>query len=498
MSQRHINDDLPDSEAVIAAANDIIAEWVSEDITVRERLRRLYTRTAKIHSSVVKGKDEEGAKYRDYFAFEGELRKQPSHRLLAIFRAQSEGIIRVGIDVDSNEALNTVDNVILRRGANKACGQIVEDAIEDSYKRLIKPSLDGEFTTQAKERADREAIEIFAQNLRQLLLSSPLGAKNILAIDPGFRTGCKVVCINASGDLLHNDTIYPHEPQRESGAAVKRLLSMVDKYKIEAIAIGDGTASRPTESLVRIAFPTRLRYIWLAKMNICHSASAVAREEFPTYDVTVRGAISIGRRLLDPLSELVKIEPKSIGVGQYQHDVDQNQLKRSLDDVVVSCVNSVGVNLNSASYHLLTYVSGIGATLSKRIVEYRSANGVFAERRYLLKVPRLGAKVYEQCAGFLRIKGGKNPLDSSAVHPESYPIVARMAKDLGCKVEELLTNEQLRDRIIPNSYITDKVGIETISEIIAELKKPGLDDKIKVSSLPKVYSPLMIYTRVWS
>ncbi|MFI3322747.1 MAG: Tex family protein [Rikenellaceae bacterium] len=482
LAPKYINDALTSTEEVIAAANDIIAEWVSENEKVRERVRRFFGRTAKIKSTLVKGKEEEGAKYRDYFEFQGDLNRQPSHRIMALLRAESEGFIKIAIEVDKQEAQDIIDGVVITKNSPRRAKQIIQDAIDDSFKRLIKPSLDNELLSASKEKADKDAIDVFAQNLRQLLLSSPLGSKNILAIDPGYRTGCKVVCLNRSGDLLHNETIYPHEPKNETSLSMKKISSMVESYKIEAIAIGDGTASRESEQLIkRIHFPSKVEVYMVSEDGASvYSASAAAREEFPEYDVTVRGAISIGRRLMDPLSELVKIDPKSIGVGQYQHDVEQNMLKRSLDGVVESCVNSVGVNLNTASYHLLSYVSGIGASLSKKIVEYRAVNGDFCERKELLKVPRLGAKVYEQCAGFLRIKDGRNPLDASAVHPESYLIVDKMAKDLGCSVKELMASSELRKKIVAANYITNKVGMPTITDILSELEKPGLDPREQI------------------
>ncbi|MFI3314957.1 MAG: Tex-like N-terminal domain-containing protein, partial [Rikenellaceae bacterium] len=466
MAARYINEDVPDDKAALEGVNDIIAEWINENSTVRDRLRGQFNRNATLRSSVIKSKenDEEATKYSDYFDFEGNLLRQPSHRLLAIFRAHNQGFTRLSIVVDNDYATSTIENSVVKRHCTNECKSIIKKAILDSYSRLIKPSLDNELLAEAKERADKSAIDVFAQNLRQLLLSAPLGQKNILAIDPGYRTGCKVVCLDKMGDFIHNETIYPHEPQNQTALSIKKISSLVESYKIEAIAIGDGTASRQTENLIkRIQFAHKVEVYMVSEDGASvYSASAVAREEFPSYDVTVRGAISIGRRLLDPLSELVKIDPKSIGVGQYQHDVDQNFLKRRLDDVVESCVNSVGVNLNSASYHLLSYVSGIGETLSKNIIEYRRTNGNFTKREELLKVPRLGAKAFQQCAGFLRIKGGSNPLDGSAVHPESYSIVKQMAQDLGCSVSDIIDSKELRNKIEPQKYTTKEAGMATI------------------------------------
>ncbi|MEG1934422.1 MAG: Tex-like N-terminal domain-containing protein, partial [Rikenellaceae bacterium] len=414
-SEKYIGENVETTADALAGASDIIAEKIGETESVRASLRKLFKQKAIIKSSVIKGKEVEGVKYSDYFDFSGSILRQPSHRLMALFRAEKEGVVKIAIDVEKDDAIGLIDRLVIKRGATKECVDVIESAIDDSYKRLIKPSLDNELLASAKEVADKQAIQVFADNLRQLLLSSPLGGKNILAIDPGYRTGCKVVCLNHRGEFLHNENIYPHEPQNEVMQSIKKIATMVESYNVQAIAIGDGTASRQTEQLIkRIEFSHDVEVYMVSEDGASvYSASAVAREEFPQFDVTVRGAISIGRRLMDPLAELVKIDPKSIGVGQYQHDVDQTLLKNSLDTVVESCVNKVGVNLNTASYHLLSYVSGIGNVLSKNIVEYRAANGDFSERKQLLKVPRLGAKVYEQCAGFLRIKGGQNPLDES-------------------------------------------------------------------------------------
>lgn len=493
LCEKYLNDGVETVEDAISGASDIIAEWINETQSVRASLRKLFQQKAAIKSSVIKGKEEEGVKYSDYFDFSGAILRQPSHRIMALFRAENEGIVKISIEVEKDDALDIVDRLVLKRSSTKKCSQIVEDAIDDSYKRLIKPSLDNELLASAKEIADKQAIDVFAANLRQLLLSSPLGSKNILAIDPGYRTGCKVVCLNHRGEFLHNENIYPHEPQNESAQAMKKISTLVESYNIQAIAIGDGTASRQTEQLIkRIEFSRDVEVYMVSEDGASvYSASSVAREEFPGFDVTVRGAISIGRRLMDPLAELVKIDPKSIGVGQYQHDVEQTMLKKSLDTVVESCVNKVGVNLNTASYHLLSYVSGIGNVLSKNIVEYRAANGDFSERKQLLKVPRLGAKVYEQCAGFLRIKDGKNPLDASAVHPESYAIVDKMAKDLGCSVKTLIENGEMRKKIDPSQYVSTEIGMPTIIDILKELEKPGLDPREEIKTFefaPDIYS----------
>lgn len=493
LCEKYLNDGVETVEDAISGASDIIAEWINETQSVRASLRKLFQQKAAIKSSVIKGKEEEGVKYSDYFDFSGAILRQPSHRIMALFRAENEGIVKISIEVEKDDALDIVDRLVLKRSSTKKCSQIVEDAIDDSYKRLIKPSLDNELLASAKEIADKQAIDVFAANLRQLLLSSPLGSKNILAIDPGYRTGCKVVCLNHRGEFLHNENIYPHEPQNESAQAMKKISTLVESYNIQAIAIGDGTASRQTEQLIkRIEFSRDVEVYMVSEDGASvYSASSVAREEFPEFDVTVRGAISIGRRLMDPLAELVKIDPKSIGVGQYQHDVEQTMLKKSLDTVVESCVNKVGVNLNTASYHLLSYVSGIGNVLSKNIVEYRAANGDFSERKQLLKVPRLGAKVYEQCAGFLRIKDGKNPLDASAVHPESYAIVDKMAKDLGCSVKTLIENGEMRKKIDPSQYVSTEIGMPTIIDILKELEKPGLDPREEIKTFefaPDIYS----------
>ncbi|WP_026473202.1 Tex family protein [Alkaliflexus imshenetskii] len=472
-----LTDEVPNVEEALQGARDIIAERVNEDLKAREVTRILFERQAVISSKLVKGKEEEAAKYRDYFDFSEPIKRCPSHRLLAMRRGEKEGFLKVSVSPDADEAVERLERLFVK-GRNAAAEQ-VEMAVEDAYKRLLAPSIENEVGSAVREKAESEAIRVFAANLRQLLLSPPLGQKRVLAIDPGFRTGCKVVCIDAQGNLLHNETIYPHPPQNDTKQAYKKIDSLVEAYKIEAIAIGNGTASRETESFIRnIRFNRDLQVFVVSEDGASvYSASKTARDEFPDYDVTVRGAVSIGRRLMDPLAELVKIDPKSIGVGQYQHDVDQNNLKSSLDQVVESCVNLVGVELNTASQHLLTYVSGLGPQLAKNIVEFRAENGPFSSRKALTKVPRLGAKAFEQCAGFLRISGAKNPLDNSAVHPESYPIVEQMAKDLNCSVSDLINDKALRQRIDLKKYVTDKVGMPTLTDIISELEKPGRDPR---------------------
>ncbi|MCW3786404.1 Tex family protein [Plebeiibacterium sediminum] len=486
-----INEDVADVDEALQGARDIIAEWINENSVARDIVRSVFERGAIVTSSLVKGKEEEGIKYKDYFEFSEPLKKCPSHRLLAIRRGEKEGILKVTISPEDEEITHRLGRYFVK-GNTEASAQ-VELALKDANKRLLKPSIETEFANLSKEKADAEAIKVFSNNLRQLLLSSPLGQKRVLAIDPGFRTGCKVVCLDAQGNLLHNENIYPHAPQRETKQAAKKISSMVDAYKIEAIAIGNGTASRETESFVRNIQYSRDVQVFVVSEDgaSVYSASKVARDEFPEYDVTVRGAVSIGRRLIDPLAELVKIDPKSIGVGQYQHDVDQGSLKSSLDQVVESCVNKVGVDLNTSSMHLLTYVSGLGPQLAKNIVEYRKDNGAFSSRNELKKVPRLGAKAYEQAAGFLRITEAKNPLDNSAVHPESYAVVEKMAKDLGCKVQDLITDAQLRNKIKLDNYVTDTIGLPTLKDILSELEKPGRDPRqiIKVFEFDKsIYS----------
>lgn len=476
-AQRFINADVPTIEDALAGARDIVAEWVSESERARNIVRRAFRRGAIIRSKVSKGKEVEGVKYSDYFAWEEEVKRCASHRFLAMRRGQDEGFLKVSITPPMDDVIDELQNVFVK-GRGDTSDQVA-DAVDDSYKRLLESSIENEFTAELKEKADEEAIRVFAENLRQLLLSPPLGQKNVLAIDPGYRTGCKVVCLDSQGNLLHNETIYPHPPQGESGKAMSKISALVDSYKVDAIAIGNGTASRETESLVkRIHFNRDIRVFVVSEDGASiYSASTVAREEFPEYDVTVRGAISIGRRLMDPLAELVKIDPKSIGVGQYQHDVDQTKLKAGLDGVVESCVNHVGVNLNTASKHLLTYISGLGPQLAKNIVEYRREKGAFRNRMELKKVARLGDKAFEQCAGFLRISDADNPLDNSAVHPESYHVVERMAKDLGCGVADLLKEENLRTKVKINNYVNEKVGLPTLKDIMNELSKPGRDPR---------------------
>lgn len=472
-----LTDEVPDVEAALQGARDILAERINEDLKAREVVRREFQHAAVISSRVVKGKEEEAAKYRDYFDFSEPLKRCPSHRLLAMRRAEKEGFLKISVAPEAEPVVERLSRTFVKgRGASS---EQVQLAVEDAYKRLLAPSIENEVGALAREKAEEQAIQVFATNLRQLLLSSPLGQKRVLAIDPGFRTGCKVVCLDAQGALLHNETIYPHPPQNDTRLAYKKIDSLVEQYKIEAIAIGNGTASRETEAFIRnMRFNRELQVFVVSEDGASvYSASKTAREEFPDYDVTVRGAVSIGRRLMDPLAELVKIDPKSIGVGQYQHDVDQNKLKKALDQEVESCVNKVGVELNTASQHLLTYVSGLGPQLAKNIVEYRSANGPFASRKELNKVPRLGAKAFEQCAGFLRIRDGKHPLDNSAVHPESYPLVEQMAGDLNCSVSDLLQSAELRKQLDLKKYVSAKVGLPTLNDIKAELEKPGRDPR---------------------
>ncbi|GHV15573.1 RNA-binding transcriptional accessory protein [Bacteroidia bacterium] len=474
-----VKGDVKNAKDAIAGACDIIAEKINEDEYARNVIRNIFQREAVITSKVVKGKEEEGDKYRDYFDFSERLSKATSHRILAIRRGESEGVLRVNISPDEDAALERLDKRFLKGDNDNEATNYVADAIEDAYKRLLKPSIETEFGNLSKEKADEEAIRVFAENLRQLLLAPPLGQKRVLGIDPGYRTGCKLVCLDAEGNLIHNETIYPHPPQNETSKAGSKVVKLVTTYNIDAIAIGNGTASRETERFI-----TNLRYEKLVQVFVVsengasiYSASKTAREEFPNYDVTVRGAVSIGRRLVDPLAELVKIDPKSIGVGQYQHDVDQSKLKKSLDLTVESCVNLVGVNVNTASKHLLTYVSGLGTVLAQNIVDYRTANGAFKSRKELMKVPRMGEKAFEQCAGFLRITDADNPLDNSAVHPESYHIVEAMAKEMKCSVKDLIDNKDLKKSLKLDKYVTDKVGLPTLNDIMEELDKPGRDPR---------------------
>ena len=478
-----VKGEVKDEEDALKGARDILAEQISEDERSRNLMRNQFQRQGLIQSKVVKGKEAEeaSAKYRDYFDFCEPLKKCSSHRLLALRRGESEGVLKVNIFPEDEDMCNErLQRLFVR--ANNECAHQVEEALTDAYKRLLKPAIETEFAALSKEKADEEAIRVFAENLRQLLLAPPLGQKRVMGIDPGFRTGCKVVCLDAQGTLLHNEAIYPHPPKSEYAQAARKIVKLVEQYKIEAIAIGNGTASRETEQFVTSQRYDREVQVFVVSEDgaSIYSASKTAREEFPDYDVTVRGAVSIGRRLMDPLAELVKIDAKSIGVGQYQHDVDQTKLKASLDQTVESCVNLVGVNVNTASKHLLTYVSGLGPTLAQNIVDYRTENGPFESRRQLLKVPRMGAKAYEQCAGFLRIPQAKNPLDNSAVHPESYPIVEQMAKDLNCTVADLIKDKELRSKIDLKKYVTDTVGLPTLTDILQELDKPGRDPRQKI------------------
>jgi len=479
-AEEFLNEDVKSVDEAIAGACDIIAEWISEDEKARRQLRRLFEREAVIFSKVVKGKEAEGIKFSDYYDWSEPLRKCPSHRLLAMRRGEDEGFLRLAIEPDEKNALDILNSIFIK-GTNDS-SHLVGEAAKDSWKRLLSSSMETEFRNISKEKADEEAILVFADNLKQLLLASPLGEKNVLAIDPGFRTGCKVVCLDRQGNLLHNETIYPHPPQNETALSIKKILSLVNAYKIEAIAIGNGTASRETEDFIKwVKFDKDIQVFVVSEAGASiYSASKVARDEFPDYDVTVRGSVSIGRRLMDPLAELVKIDPKSIGVGQYQHDVDQQKLQNSLDEVVMSCVNGVGVEVNTASKHLLTYVSGLGPQLAQNIVDYRAENGPFKSRSELMKVKRMGAKAFEQSAGFLRIRNAENPLDSSAVHPESYHVVERMSKDLSCDVRELITNESKRKEIKLEKYISPSVGLPTLKDILLELSKPGRDPRSKI------------------
>ncbi len=479
LASKYLNPEIASVEDALQGARDIIAEWINENGYVRKNLRRLFQRKAMISSKVVKAKkDEEAAqKFSQYFEWEENLSRIPSHRLLAILRAETEGFVKTKIEIDKDEALDLIENAILK--SNNECTEQIAIAISDSYKRLLEPAISNETLQEAKQKADEKAINIFSENLRQLLLAPPLGEKRILAIDPGYRSGCKVVCLDEKGDLLHNETIFPHAPQNEAGMAMKKIRSMVNAYNIQAISIGNGTASRETEFFIKkIAFDTPPQVFVVSEAGASvYSASKIARDEFPNFDVTVRGAVSIGRRLSDPLAELVKIDAKSIGVGQYQHDVDQTQLKNELDTTVMKCVNSVGINLNTASKSLLSYVSGIGEKMAENIVNYRAENGAFEDRKQLKKVPRLGEKAYQQAAAFIRIANGKNPLDNSAVHPEAYPVVEKMAKDLGIKTIELIANKEKIALITPEKYTTESIGILGIKDILNELEKPGLDPR---------------------
>jgi len=481
-ARRFVAGDVSDVATAIKGAQDIIAEMVSEDERSRQQVRGAFRRTAIITSKVVKAKQDtdEAQKYRDYFDWHEPLKRCTSHRLLAMRRGEAEGILRLSIDpVSDEECLERLNRHYVY--GHTPCGRLVAEAVEDGYKRLLKPSIETEFSNLSKEQADDEAIRVFAENLRQLLLSAPLGQKRVMGIDPGFRTGCKVVCLDAQGNLLHHEAIFPHPPVNHRMQATVHVQQMIQDYHIEAIAIGNGTASRETRAFVEEVTPQGVNVFVVSEDGASvYSASKVARDEFPDEDVTVRGAVSIGRRLIDPLAELVKIDPKSIGVGQYQHDVDQTKLKQQLDQTVMSCVNAVGVNLNTASQHLLQYVSGLGPALAKNIVDYRKENGAFTSRAQLKKVPRLGPAAFEQCAGFLRIPGAKNPLDNSAVHPESYAIVEQMAKDQSCTVADLIINKEKRQSVQPQRYVTNEVGLPTLTDIMRELEKPGRDPREQI------------------
>jgi uncharacterized protein len=474
---QYLNDSVTCEDDALQGARDIIAEWVNEDQQARVLVRRLFAKEAVIASKIVKGKDEDGIKYKDYFDFAEPLSRCPSHRLMAMLRGEEEGFLRLTIEPDTEKAILQLDGLFVK-GSGECASQVIM-AVKDSYKRLLGPSIETEFRALSKEKADEQAIRVFTENLKQLLMSPPLGQKRVLAIDPGFRSGCKVVCLDAQGNLLHNETIFPHPPVQETSLAIKKINTLVSSYKIEAISIGNGTASRETESFIkRIKFDREIKVFVVSEAGASvYSASKIARDEFPEYDVTVRGAISIGRRLMDPLAELVKIDPKSIGVGQYQHDIDQHKLKASLDKVVENCVNAVGVDINTASMHLLHYISGLGPLLAKNIVDYRKEQGKFISREDLKKIPRMGPKAFEQSAGFLRIRDGNNPLDNSAVHPESYYIVEKMAASLDHSVADLLQDEIIRQKIEIKKFTDEKVGIPTLTDIMLELAKPGRDPR---------------------
>lgn len=482
LASKYLNEKIVNEDEALQGARDIIAEWINENIFIRKNLRRVFQRKALVETKVVKSKteDAEAQKFQQYFDWNEPLHKAPSHRLLAMLRAEKEGFVKIKITLnedDKEEALRMMDKALIKNDG--PCAVHIEKTIDDSYKRLLEPAISNEVLQEAKAKADQKAIEVFSENLRQLLLASPLGEKRIMGIDPGFKTGCKVVCLDEKGDLLNNETIYPHPPQNDHTMAMKKIRSLANAYHIEAIAIGNGTASRETEFFIKkIAFDKPLQVFVVSEAGASvYSASKIAREEFPNYDVTVRGAVSIGRRLADPLAELVKIDPKSIGVGQYQHDVDQTKLKEELDHTVMRCVNLVGVNVNTASKSLLSYVSGIGEKMAENIVQFRSENGPFVERSQLKKVPRLGEKAFQQAAAFVRIPNGKNPLDNSAVHPESYKTVEKMAKDLGIPVAELIGNKDKIKAIVPEKYANETVGVLGIQDILKELEKPGLDPR---------------------
>ncbi len=482
-ASRYINDNIPDTASAIAGASDIIAEWVSEDQRSRQNVRNRFQRYARISSKVVKGKEEEAEKYRSYFKVDEPLARCSSHRYLAIRRGEAEGFLKVAVTIDDDAAIDRLRQNFIRKEGRDASARIVADAVADAYRRLIKPSITTEIEAEAKAKADTAAIETFAANLHQLLLAPPLGSKAVMGIDPGFRTGCKVVCLDPNGNLLHHDIIYPTPPRNYIIDATKRVQTLVERFSIDAIALGNGTASRETERFLRsVEFPRKVEIFVVSEDGASvYSASKVARDEFPEYDVTVRGAVSIGRRLMDPLAELVKIDPKSIGVGQYQHDVDQSRLKRQLDMTVETCVNSVGIDINTASQQLLSYVSGIGDTLAANIVKYRAEHGDFTSRATLLKVPRLGPKAYEQCAGFMRVRGGRNILDNTAVHPERYPIVEKIASDNGLSLSDLVGDKSVLDNIDLSRYVTDDMGLPTLEDIVAELRKPGRDPREKAT-----------------
>lgn len=478
---RFVNDDVPDAEAATDGALDIIAEWISENPAIRQIVRAAFAREAVMSSKVVKGKEDEAANYQNYFDFKSPLKRCGSHQTLAIRRGEREGFLRVDISIDEEKIIDRIQSRTIRHDSGTA--ELLKRAISDSYKRLIKPSIENEFAASSKEKADDNAISMFAQNARQLLLAPPLGKKRVLAIDPGYRTGCKVVCLDEQGNLLHNDNIYPTPPRNEISQAARKISTLIETYKIDAIALGNGTASRETERFLSgLRYNRDIRIFVVSEDGASiYSASKIARDEFPDKDVTVRGAVSIGRRLLDPLAELVKIDPKSIGVGQYQHDVNQQKLRKSLTFTVESCVNSVGINLNTASAELLTYISGLGRQLAQNIVDYRAEHGDFQSRKGLLNVPKLGQKAFQQCAGFLRIPDGDNPLDNTAVHPENYGIVSRMAEDFNCTVETLISDKAIQSQIKPEKYVSDSCGLPTLTDILGELDKPGRDPRKTIS-----------------
>lgn len=480
LCESFLSQSVKNHEEALSGAKDIIAEWVNESEAARNAVRKSFIFDGVISSKLLKGKEEEAQKYRDYFEMSEKLSRCSSHRLLAMRRGETEGFLRVSINPDDEKCIEKLERIFVK--TTNESGDLVFEAVKDSYKRLLKPGIETEFASESKTKADTEAIRVFADNLRQLLLAPPLGQKRVLGVDPGYRTGCKIVCLDAQGNLLHNETIYPHQPQNEYTKASRSIQKLVEAYKIQAIAIGNGTASRETEQFIQNIRYDREVQVFVVSENgaSIYSASKIAREEFPNYDVTVRGAVSIGRRLMDPLAELVKIDPKSIGVGQYQHDVDQTMLKKALDQTVENAVNKVGVNLNTASKHLLTYVSGLGPQLAQNIVDYRTENGAFKNRKELMKVPKMGAKTFEQCAGFLRIPNADNPLDNSAVHPESYSVVERMAKDLKVNVVDLMQNKVMIQSVDKQQYVTEKIGLPTLTDILLELEKPGRDPRESV------------------